>query len=185
MESVKELKSQFIRHDILGAITLATVGVSIGLAINQLRHKPLPLVHESKESRMEMAVARLSTDAPTSHAEHIVPSTTITSDQLQIFLKEKRGFILDARPEIFYRLGHIPNALSLPRENFENAYRIFQADLERDRNQPIVVYCSNFVCEDAGLVQKSLRALGYSNVAVFAGGWSEWKEKGLPTAGEE
>jgi 3-mercaptopyruvate sulfurtransferase SseA len=88
--------------------------------------------------------------------------------------------VFDARPEIFHRLGHIPAALSLPREDFENAYKTFQTELERDRTQPLILYCSSASCEDSTLVQKSLQALGYSNVAVFSGGWAEWQEKGLP-----
>jgi rhodanese-related sulfurtransferase len=172
-----------IKRDFFEAAILATVGVSLGLTLNQFRDKPLPLVYESKAMRMEKAVAHLAvgfTPAP-----KIVLSQTVSINQLQDFLNEKRGFVFDARPEIFHRLGHIPGAESLPREDFENAYKTFQSKLERDRTQPIIVYCSGSSCEDSTLVQKSLQALGYTNVAVFSGGWSEWQDKGLPTEAKQ
>jgi rhodanese-related sulfurtransferase len=168
-----------IQKDFFEVAILVTVGVSLGLTFNQFRDKRLPLVYESKELRMEKAVARIS--ASSTPAPRVTLAQTVNIEQLQQFLKEKRGFVFDGRPEIFYRLGHILGAASLPREDFENSYKTFQAKLEQDRSQPIIVYCSGSSCEDSTLVQKSLQALGYINVAVFSGGWSEWQDKGLPT----
>jgi rhodanese-related sulfurtransferase len=167
-----------IKKDFLEVAVLITLGVSLGLTLNQIRDNPLPLVYESKELRMEKAVAHISGEVTT--VSRIELSQRVTIDQLQQFLNDKRGFVFDARPEIFHRLGHIPGAQSLPREDFENAYKTFQPKLEQDRSQPIIVYCSGSSCEDSMLVQKSLQALGYTNVAVFSGGWSEWQDKGLP-----
>jgi rhodanese-related sulfurtransferase len=87
---------------------------------------------------------------------------------------------LDARPEIFYRLGHVPGALSLARDDFENAYAQLKERLEKDKNQPLIIYCSNSSCEDSHLVQSALLKLGYVNVAVFSGGWATWTQEKLP-----
>jgi len=176
-----------IQKDLFEIAVLITVGMGLGLTLNQFRDKPLPLVYESKELRMEKAVANLSAGsaATPTPAPHVKLSATVTLEQLQQFLSEKRGFVFDGRPEIFHHLGHIPGAESLPRDDFENAYKTFQAKLEQDRSQPIIVYCSGTSCEDSTLVQKSLQALGYTNVAVFPGGWSEWQDKGLPTEAKQ
>jgi len=172
----KDLSKHFLE-----ALLLATVGFGIGLTINQLRDKPLGLVYESKELRLEHAVSHLTAESPPQAAKsHLQLPEIVTMEELQEFMEKKRGRVFDARPEIFHRLGHIPGAFSLPREDFENAYKTFQGELEADRAQPLVVYCSSSSCEDSTLVQKSLRALGYTNVAVFSGGWSEWQEKGMP-----
>lgn len=168
--------------DFSGLCVLATAALGLGLAINQLRDKPIPLVYESKELRMEKAVARISSEpSAAAAAEHITLPEAITVEQLQHFLTEKHGLLLDARPEIHHRFGHIPGAISFPREDFENAYKSRQADLEKDRAQPLILYCSSASCDEASLVQKSLRALGYTNVAIFTGGWWEWQNNGLPT----
>ncbi len=57
----------------------------------------------------------------------------ITLDQMSDLVDEKKVLILDARPEIFHRLGYIPGALSLPRDDFENAYKILQSRLRAIR----------------------------------------------------
>jgi rhodanese-related sulfurtransferase len=163
------------------SLVLVTAGFAIGLIVNRLRDKPLSLVYESKELQLEKAVAHLTAARRQPRAANdILPPQRVTLEQLQQFIKEKRGLVFDARPETFYRFGHIPSALSLPREDFENAYKRFQTGLERNRAQPLIIYCSNEFCENAAMVQRSLQGLGYSNVAIFAGGWREWQEKGLP-----
>ena len=105
---------------------------------------------------------------------------SLTLEQFQAFLASKQGIILDARPEIFHRLGHVPGALSLPREDFEASYNKLKPILEKDKNQVIAVYCSSSSCEDSGLVQNALQSLGYTHVSVFHGGWAEWTNAGLP-----
>lgn len=37
---------------------------------------------------------------------------------------DKDGLVLDTRSKIFYRLGHVPGAISLLRDDFENAYAV-------------------------------------------------------------
>jgi transposase len=39
-----------------------------------------------------------------------------------MFVQEKRGLVLDARVEVYHRLGHVPGALSLPIQFFELGY---------------------------------------------------------------
>lgn len=168
-------------RDAAGALILLTVGLAIGLTINQFRDKPLPLLYQSKEARMQEAVAHLETATPAPAAvKHTTLPEIMTLDDFRTYLKNKAGLVFDARPEIFHRLGHIPGASSLPRDDFENSYKTYQSELERDRSQPIVVYCSGSSCEDSTLVQESLKALGFTNVSVFRGGWDEWEENNLP-----
>lgn len=169
--------------DSLQTFVLVTAGFAVGFIINQLRNKSLPLIYESRELPTEKAMAH-STATKLRPNDVLLPEK-VTAEQLQQFIKDNRGFVFDARSETLYRLGHIPGAFCLPREDFENAYKRFQTELERNRSQPLIVYCSNEFCENAMLVQKSLQKLGYSNVAVFAGGWWEWQEKGLPETAQQ
>jgi 3-mercaptopyruvate sulfurtransferase SseA len=96
-------------------------------------------------------------------------------------VEKQSGTILDARPQIFYRMSHVPGALSLPRDDFENGYSTIRTRLRTDLGHPIVVYCADTSCTDASLVKKSLNALGHSNVGIFSGGWREWTQSGKET----
>lgn len=130
---------------------------------------------------MEQSVKKLSEgksrEAGVSVAAVDLPGE-ISLDQMSDLVDEKKVLVLDARPEIFHRLGHIPGALSLPRDDFENGYKSLQSRLEGDLRQPIVVYCSSASCEDSKLVKDSLAQLGYQRVSIFPGGWSEWTGAG-------
>lgn len=104
----------------------------------------------------------------------------ISFDSFHAFVKEKRGLVLDARPENFYRFGHVPGALSLPRDEFEKGYTQLTKKLEANKRQPMIIYCSDESCEDSELVYKALTNLGYTQVSIFRGGWDAWTKAGLP-----
>lgn len=170
-----------------GLALMALSGLSVGLALNLCREHPLPWVYESKASRLEKAAGRIMSEPDLNEPWTVTdrPSSNLTAEQLREFLAAKRGLVFDARPTSFYRIGHLPGALSLPRSEFERTYKVYQAQLETNRNQPIVLYCSNASCEDSKLLKEALNHLGFRNVALFVGGWEEWQDKGLPTETEE
>lgn len=168
----------FLRTDVLVFAVIVIVSLLVGLLINHFRAAPLPVAYVSKEARIDRAVAEIS---PTSR-QPAAPSPDfpdmLTLAQFSDFVENRRGIILDARYRIEHQLAHVPGALSLPRDEFTEAYAALKGRL--DRSQPIAVYCDGKDCEDSKLVQKALRKLGYSQVAVFKGGWSEWTAAGRP-----
>ena len=103
-----------------------------------------------------------------------VSARAISLPEFRDFVEHKKGVVLDVRPEIFHRLGHVPGALSLPREDFEKSYTRLRRQLEADKSQPIVLYCPGGSCEDSELVRNALVNLGYTRVGVFRGGWTAW-----------
>ncbi len=158
---------------------MATIAICVGLLVNQFRDKPLSLVYQSKQVRLDQAVSRVAALEDSRPSSPSV-SQELSLDEFRIFVEKKRGLILDARPELFHRLGHVPGALSLPREDFEAGYARLKSRLEADKNQPMVVYCSSNSCEDSELLQKALGGLGFTQVVVWRGGWAEWTQAGLP-----
>jgi adenylyltransferase/sulfurtransferase len=86
-----------------------------------------------------------------------------------------KGFVLlDVREGDEWEQGHLDQAIFLPRGFLE-----VKADkLLPDRQQPIVVYCAGGV--RSALAAKTLQDLGYSSVYSMRGGFSEWKNNGLP-----
>ena len=180
----ERIKTITLRKDMPAAWILATGSLCVGLMFNQLRDQPIPLVYQSKEDRLMEAVQRVA--AVDSRPENRTMETLPEYIELEVFrsyVEEKQGLVLDARPELFHRLGHVPGALSLPRDDFENAYATLRAKLEENKNQPLVIYCSSASCEDAGLVRRALQQLGYTNTTVFKAGWNAWTSADLPTGG--
>ena len=80
--------------------------------------------------------------------------------------------VLDVREPDEYEAGHIPGAKPLPRGLLE--YRA--AEELPDTDARIVVHCA--LGGRGSLAAKSLKEMGYTNVANMEGGLSAWREKG-------
>ena len=167
---------KLIVQDLMGVWLLLTSCFVGGLVLNEMRSTPLALVYSSPESRLDQTVEQLG---PFSTAS-IALAGEIELDEVQKISVNHAALILDARPEIFYRLGHIPSALSLPRDDFEKQYQVLLSTLQSHRDRPLVVYCSDTDCHDSQMVADALEKLGYPHVRLFRGGWSDWESASLP-----
>ena len=173
------MRFKVLRSDWIGLLILTLFSLGAGLLINQLREKPLPLVYQTKAERMEESVQHIrSGEAGATPVKSQITSMTLV--EFSLYVEAKRGLILDARPRLFYLSGHVPGALSLPREDFERSYEVLREKLETNRSQPIVIYCSDSECEDSKLVRDSLKKLGCTNLSLFELGWSAWTAAGKP-----
>ncbi len=170
--------------DLISCWFLATSALCIGLLVNQLRNTPLALSYQPKAQRLAESVEKISADSPKD--QPIAPDPPSGSGQemsleeFRSYVAESRGIIIDARPEIFHRLGHVPGAIALPRDDFESYYRRHSSLLAEAKSNPLVIYCAGPACTDAELVGTALRQLGFRQIAIFRGGWEEWKRAGLP-----
>ena len=90
-------------------------------------------------------------------------------------LNPENGFtLLDVREGDEWEQGHLDKAIFLPRGFLE-----VKADkMLTDKNQQIVVYCAGGV--RSALAAKTLQDLGYANAFSMRGGFTEWKNNGLP-----
>lgn len=112
-----------------------------------------------------------------------IPPGQITGVEMgQVFsmIHENRVLLIDCRPPIYYHLGHLDGAISLPLKSYDKVIEsrktnIVQALADK---KVIVLYCQNVKCPDAYAVAKKLGQLGYP-VSVYKGGWEEWKQAGL------
>ncbi len=100
------------------------------------------------------------------------------------FTRQQSGEIIlfDARPAFFYALGHIPEAISMPKDGGEAAIDKHEAQIKSAlaAGKTVVVYCTNLLCPDARAVAIRLNDRGY-NASTLTGGWESWKEAGLAT----
>lgn len=81
--------------------------------------------------------------------------------------------ILDARPLADFDAGHIPGAVPLPFDDLDAHYE--QARLLMSPSTPIVTYCSGGVCDESFMLCVYLRKMGFTNVILYAEGWTEWE----------
>lgn len=174
-------KLQAIRTDFVGTWAMAATALCAGLLINPFRAEPLPQTYQNPEERVMQDAERLAanpapSEAPRNSSAHPLLPESLSLAQMREFVTKGNGVILDARPELFHRLGHIPGALSLPRETFEDSFRELRETHLDELSLPIVVYCSGQTCGDASTVRRALERLGYDNVSVFTGGWNAWQQ---------
>ena len=98
-----------------------------------------------------------------------------TPDQVRARLEGRpEVLLLDVREGEEVATGIIPRAKHIPRGFLE--LRI--EDLERDREREIILYCAGG--NRSALAARSLRELGYTNVTSMSGGFTGWKNAGLP-----
>ncbi len=170
------MPGKLIIKDLIALWLLLTACLIGGLVLNEMRTPPLALVYSSPASRLSQSVEHLG--APS--APPVALDGDVHLEELQKISSSHAALILDARPEIFYRLGHIPSAVSLPRDDFETQYQSLQSILLSHRDAPVIVYCSSTDCHDSQMVADALQKLGYAHVRLFRGGWSDWQSASLP-----
>lgn len=95
----------------------------------------------------------------------------ITSQELRQRLKTGSVVVIDVRPELEYRAGHIRGARSIPIGELKRRLR----EIPKDR--AIVAYCRGPYCVFADEAVAMLRAAGYSAERLQEG-FPEWKMRG-------
>lgn len=168
-----------VRGNAFRLLLMVLVAAALGYAINLLRPHPLPLIYESPKERLERTVQ--SKAAPTAFTPKDIEK--IDAQRLRE-LQANGALVLDARPSLFYRTGHIPGALRLSAASFEQDYASLQPRLEQAKELPVIVYCSGENCEDSELVTKALARMGFGRLYILSGGWKAWQSAGLPQARE-
>lgn len=84
--------------------------------------------------------------------------------------------LVEVLPPEAYERGHLPGAMNLPLdEQFENKAQ----HALPDKNQTIIVYCSDRSCDTSTEAARRLEALGYRHVVEFSDGKEAWKQRGL------
>ena len=102
--------------------------------------------------------------------------TLITRDELyERIVGPEPVTVVEALGAAYFDDAHLPGAINIPPGHVD---RLAHALLP-DRDAPVVVYCSGS-CSSAEVVAARLEALGYTDIAVYAGGKEDWVEHGLP-----
>ncbi|HEV7732582.1 MAG TPA: molybdopterin-synthase adenylyltransferase MoeB [Candidatus Binatia bacterium] len=110
-------------------------------------------------------------------AREVVPEVSPDEVKTRIGATEK-PVVLDVREREEYRQGFLPGAVSIPRGFLEMRIE----DTVPDHGTPIVAYCAGGT--RSLLAGRILRELGYANVVSMRGGYTAWKNQGLPIVEE-
>jgi rhodanese-related sulfurtransferase len=95
--------------------------------------------------------------------------TTLQATQL---INSRHAQVIDVRGEGEFGKGSLPNAKNIPTAKI--AQRV--GELKKDR--PVILVCNTG--RTAGPAAAQLRAAGFAEVYVLAGGLAAWREAGLP-----
>ncbi len=82
--------------------------------------------------------------------------------------------VIDVRTPWEYRAGHIPGAINIPLQEFEQRL----AELSAYRDREVVVYCETGVRASYGA--RRLESLGFEELRFVAGDMVAWRKAGLP-----
>ena len=170
------MQSSFL-IDLCKLCGLGVLAGLLGIASNAMRHPPIPWSYLPKDARMAAAVTSISGSPRLPTTDHSEAIEKIKLAQVVDAVREKRASVVDARPSLFYRMGHLPGAINIPREQFQTDY-LKHPELARDKQRPVIIYCQTVSCEDSTWVAKGLQALGHRKVTIFAEGWDAWQAAG-------
>jgi len=102
---------------------------------------------------------------------------TISRQELHSKIAARQPVVLvEALPESHYIERHLPGALNIPHDRT----RELAPGLLPDKEAEIVTYCASATCRNSHIAADTLRAIGYTNVGVYAEGKQDWIEAGLP-----
>jgi len=106
-------------------------------------------------------------------ARRLVPEESVQDVRGRID-KSDGATLLDVREKDEYRDGHLDGAISLPRGFLEMRVE----ETVPDKQAPIIAYCAGGT--RSLIAARTLKEMGYTNVVSMTGGFSAWKNAGMP-----
>jgi sulfur-carrier protein adenylyltransferase/sulfurtransferase len=106
-------------------------------------------------------------------ARRQVPEVSVEDVRGRVTKKDGTA-VLDVREKDEYRDGHLDGAISLPRGFLEMRVE----ETVPDKQTPIIAYCAGGT--RSLIAARTLKEMGYANVVSMTGGFSAWKNSGMP-----
>jgi len=161
---------QLSRRDCTWAFVLTLLGLILGLLVQW------QLVLHGFQGTLDLQIAAVEKEEA---ARRLAALPTCSLEQALARHEEGRTLFIDAREPEEYRELHIQRALNLPASQV--SARLVAAVLQGvSLAQPIIVYCGSVDCHASLRVAEFLKKQGYSQVAVYVGGFRAWDEAGYP-----
>jgi rhodanese-related sulfurtransferase len=90
--------------------------------------------------------------------------------------KSGKVVFIDVRSNEQFSQGHIKGSLSIPGSQLIRRFN------EVKPGSTVITYCACSAEQSSGRAAQDLMAHGVKNVFALKGGWTEWRDRGLPTA---
>jgi rhodanese-related sulfurtransferase len=85
-------------------------------------------------------------------------------------------FWIDARIAEQFNQEHVPGAVSLNEQNFDQALFEQIATLQ-DLKKPVIIYCGSEKCDASRKIKEQLlQRVPLENVFILKGGWQAWQQ---------
>jgi rhodanese-related sulfurtransferase len=102
---------------------------------------------------------------------------TISRDELKAKLDQGEDFkLVFVLGDWAYQAKHIPGSINIPNPETSEEYL--------DKDDEIVVYCSNVTCVASIAAYKMFKDAGFENVRRYPGGLLEWEDAGYLLEGD-
>ena len=152
----------------LGAIAILLGSAALGLIVNQLSVRGIPVLQRVETGRVPL---------PQGLRESSL-------EQTKAALGSTSAVLLDARSPEDYAAGHLPGALSVPPDEIGEA--LPRAEERVLAARTVIVYCASDDCGDAIAVTEYVRQIAPDRVFIFVGGWRAWTAARYPvTTGQQ
>lgn len=97
---------------------------------------------------------------------------SVSTEFVKKSVEEKADIaLIDSRPERPFGQGAIPGAVNISDSKFDK----MTDKLPQDKAKALVFYCGGLVCDLSEKSARKAKALGYTNVRTYAGGWPAWQ----------
>jgi rhodanese-related sulfurtransferase len=111
------------------------------------------------------------------------PSYVDHATAARLWRESPATVFVDVRHRAAWRQGHLPGAIHLPAEGFDEAWLRVGARLRP--TDDLVLYCDGPHCDIARHTRDRLVGLGFQRVRIYEGGWMDWHASGLERATED
>jgi len=165
---------------LLGALAIVVGSSALGLAVNHFSPRRIPLFAGT-------SVGQELAPAPGRVRQGLAPATAvplpkglspITLPDARAALDNHLALFLDARPPDQYAESHIPGALSLPSDAFDDTFPDLADKIEA--SPFLIIYCEGAECSDAIHVAERLTEYGFLGTRVMVDGFRAWVDAGNP-----
>lgn len=163
------------KKDIIGFFTLSLLAILTGFLVNFLSPVGIEWIGSWDKTKNHT-----SAKTKNQQLEHAVELNN--PFKIRELVKKKETLIIDVRIVESYNQGHIPGAVSMPLNEFDQIIDKFIKSTPPDT--ALIVYCSRLECSDSHTFALRLENNGFTNITIYKGGMMEWENMGFKVESE-
>lgn len=159
-----------LSHDLKWSVGLCIVSLALGLIWQW------SFIQQGWQGNLYSQLKALERQEATRRLEGI---RTFNLQQAHALHQKGQTLFIDARPPGEYRELHIEGAVNLTAQQL-TGMTLPELLHQVDSSRSIIVYCGQEDCHASLQVAELLQQRGFTQVAVFLGGFRAWDEAGYP-----